>query len=310
VQLLQLRTRVEAAAVKAMVGRRARDDAYGMLLTSGDATVFKPNGQRLLTVLRGVISEAAAGEAYPFLHSLKKHTTANRGAYSGEKREFKVKKNGEVSNTSQTPPIRSCVIGFFDRYPRYPFCGVSPIVVKDPTGWTSTHTMVREVGQAFERHVPDRYARQLAECQKTHPAYVVEGTPFTTMTVNNTVAGGYHTDAGDLKEGLGVMSVLRRGNYRGCHLVIPAYRVAVDLQDRDIILFDVHEIHGNTPFVDAAGEPTDAEGHERISIVYYYRQKMVECLSPLEELERAKKLRGDLVVPEPDETTMNESAIT
>lgn len=292
--LIQLRSKVDDKSVKAMVGRRARDDDYAMLLAHGDATVFKPNGQRLMTVLRGAISEGSADAAYPWLHTLKKHTTANRGAYSGEKREFKIKKNGERSNTSQTPPVRSCVIGHFDRYPRYPFCGTSPIIVKDPEGWTQIQPMVREVSELFKLHARDRWDKQREIATNTHPAYVIADTPFTTMTVNNTVAGGFHTDAGDFKEGLGVMSVLRRGAYRGCNLVVPAYGVAVDLGDRDVILFDVHEIHGNTPFVDAVGEEADPEGHERISIVYYYRQKMVDCLSPAEELERAKKLRGDL----------------
>jgi hypothetical protein len=299
---LQLRSRADKAAVNAAVGRRASAADYGVLLTGRlvDVTVFKPNGMRLLTVLRGAISEEAADKAYPWLHSLKRHVTRNRGVFSGAPRFFRVKKNGERSNKSETLPIRSCVVGHFDRYPpRFPYCNTSPIIVNDPTGWETFKPMAQEAGRLLAQHVPDRFAAQAAQAAKTHPAYVVHDSPFTTMTVNNTHAGGYHRDGGDLKEGFGVMAVLRRGSYKGCHLVVPAYGVGVDLGDRDLILFDVHEVHGNTPFEDAVAPEASPEGHERISIVFYYRERMVECLEPSEELARAQRLRGDPSAPHP-----------
>jgi hypothetical protein len=37
-----------------------------------------------------------------------------------------------------------------------------------------------------------------------------------------------------------------------------------------------------------------------VSVVYYYRTKMQECLSPAEELERAKQLRASLDLSEDD----------
>jgi hypothetical protein len=71
------------------------------------------------------------------------------------------------------------------------------------------------------------------------------------------------------------------------------------MRERDLLLFDVHEVHGNTPLV---GEGPECEpengGHERISVIYYFREKMTDCLSPAEELERAKNLRGSLSAEE------------
>lgn len=309
---VQLRSRVSERAVADMVGRRAAPHDFDLAVT-GESTLYKPDGQRLLTLVRGALSAEAVDEAYAFLHGLRVVTTANRGAYSASERIFKVKKDGTQSRTGTTSPVRSAVVGYFDRYPRYPFCNCSPLVLRDPAGWATCQRMIREVGDLFERTVPDRWARQMEAAARTQPAYVIGGTPFTTMTVNNTFAGGYHTDAGDFRPGFGVMVVLRRGSYRGCDLVVPAYRVGVDLQDRDVIFFDVHEVHGNTPFADAvgpAGRP-DKEGHERISIVFYFRDRMVDCLHPDEELARVKKLRGDLATlddpPDIDETDLEES---
>jgi hypothetical protein len=125
---------------------------------------------------------------------------------------------------------------------------------------------------------------------------VIPGTPFTTLTINNCVSGGFHTDAGDFEPGFGVIAVLRRGSYRGCLLGFPAYGVAADLQDGDVLLFDPHEVHGNTPYEGCVGE--EGKDWERISVVFYYRKKMVDCLSPQEELQRAKTLRGALTPTE------------
>lgn len=150
--------------------------------------------------------------------------------------------------------------------------------------------MIQETARVFEQHAPERYAKQLEAAKRTHPAYVIPETPFTTLTVNNCVSGGYHTDAGDYEPGFGCIAVFRRGSYRGCLLGFPAYGVAVDLKDRDVLLFDPHEVHGNTPFEDTVG--FEGEDWERISIVFYFREKMLECLSPAEELERAKRIRG------------------
>ena len=151
------------------------------------------------------------------------------------------------------------------------------------------------MASAFQQALPRRYAAQEAAARATHPAYVIPGTPFTTLTVNNTIASAYHYDKGDYAPGFGCILVLRRGAYSGGELVLPAYRVGADLQDRDLLLFDVHELHGNLPLV-GEGPPMLPEqgGYERISVVFYFRANMVECLPPEQELERAKLARGGL----------------
>jgi hypothetical protein len=37
-------------------------------------------------------------------------------------------------------------------------------------------------------------------------------------------------------------------------------------------------------------------------MVFYYRSRMVECLAPAEELERAKQMRGNLEVDGEDDS--------
>lgn len=287
--LLQLRSKVDEKSVKALLGKKPERSDFALLLTE-NGTVYKPNGERLLTLIRGGLTEESAKGAYPFLHRLRQYRTTNRGNYSGVPRSKKMKEDGTLSNTNVAAPVCSAIAGYFDRNPRYPYCRETSFVSSDPDSWAECRPMIQEVARLFEQHAPDRYASQAAVAKKTHPAYLIPETPFTTLTINNCVAAAYHLDAGDYKPGFGCISVLRRGQYEGCLLGFPAYGCAVDLQDRDVLLFDAHEVHGNTAFHGTVGE--EGVEFERISVVFYFREKMIDCLSPAKELERVKKIRG------------------
>jgi hypothetical protein len=161
--------------------------------------------------------------------------------------------------------------------------------------------------------VPARYAAQLVEATRTEPDWVIPGTPFTTVTVNNTWPTGMHTDKGDLDAGFSTIAVLRRGGYTGGQLMFPEYRVAVDLADGDLILMDAHEWHANAEircwcFAD---EPERKRlfgwcdtskggcGAERISVVSYFRTEMTKCGTAEDEMARAartRERRGEVVV--------------
>jgi Oxygenase domain of the 2OGFeDO superfamily len=288
--ILQLRSR--APAVEALLGKRA-SPGEARLFVDGDAKLYKPDGQPLLVLRKAAISQEAADAAYPFLRAVRNYRTDNRGNFAAEESQHVLRRDGVRSRSHRSGKVPSAVGGSLDRYARIPFCRQSFFSTQHPAEWAACLPVIQEVAAILRRELPDRYAAQAEAASRTHPAYVIPGTPFTTLTVNNTWAGGYHRDAGDFKPGFGVMCVFRKGVYTGGELVLPAFGVGVDLGDRDVVLFDVHEVHGNTPIVGAepAREPA---GHERISVVFYFREKMVDCLSPAEELEHAKRLRGDL----------------
>jgi hypothetical protein len=147
--------------------------------------------------------------------------------------------------------------------------------------------------------------------RRTDADWMIPGTPFTTVTINNTWPTAVHTDKGDLDAGFSNLTVLRRGSYTGGVFVFPRYRIGFDLHDGDLILMNAHEWHGNTQIVCATcGEKlngyhecertvaplTDAEETriinrvERISVVAYYRTRMVECGTIEDEAEKARVL--------------------
>lgn len=128
---------------------------------------------------------------------------------------------------------------------------------------------------------PERFANQMRMVERTQPEWVIAGTPFTTVTVNNTYPTGVHTDAGDLPEGFGNLAVLRYGEYRGGLFTFPRYRVGIDMQHRDVLICDVHEWHGNTAM------ELLSEDAERISVVCYYRRDAHKCGTAADEAQRA-----------------------
>jgi hypothetical protein len=292
--LVQLRSRVPNIAHRA--GKHVSESEVAILL-NGDAEVYKPNGEPLLILRRGAISKDVCEIAYPALHGLKRYGSGNnRGAYTGAKRPLVRHKDGTISKSThtrdengKTVAVASVIAGYFDRQGgRFPFCRETVFVGKEPEQWSTVMPMVDRVAEVFRATLPARYAKQFALAKQAPKQFVIGKTPFTTLTVNNNVAGAIHQDKGDYKDGFGCISVVRRGTYSGCWLVFPEYAVAADLQDGDLLFFNSHDWHANTPFRDTQ------EGYERISVVYYFRSKMVECGTPAQEIERARKRYGSL----------------
>lgn len=281
-------------AERYLIGKMLDEDDYDVLVT-GNASVYKPDGKLLCRFVKDCIPRDVRDNAIGALKFLGEHPeryrTHHRPAYSGLKKLPYKRADGTYGDpkNSLTELVQSNIIGYFDRVGgRFPFCRQTKFTAQETERWETIIPLAQEVARLFEEHVPDRYRVQKAEADKTHPAFVIDGTPFTTLTVNATVRAGCHYDKGDLKEGFGCINAFRDGLYFGHHLVFPEYRCAVDLQDCDLLFFDPHEMHGNTEM-----HKVD-EDVARTSVVYYFRRRMVECGSPEEEAERAKGRYGEL----------------
>ena len=270
-------------------GRPLTDDDYDVLLV-GDTDVYSPSGKRVACYRRNVVSAEAADTAYPFLRKIAMFRSMNRGLASGGLRRKPIKKDGTVSKTTVTlnretgkaMPVPSAIYGYFDRAPRFPFCRQTSFLAKQVEPWAAVRPLLDQVAAVFADAVPDRHAVQMAHADRTHPDFRIAGTPWTTMTVNKSWPTAMHKDAGDLDAGFSCLVVLRKGQYDGCRLVLPEFRVAVDLRHGDVLYFNAHEWHGNTPMTKGSDDA------ERVSVVLYFRTEMVDCGSAASELQRAK----------------------
>ncbi len=291
---LRLRTKISDDGVREIAGRVLGPRDYDLLLTgSGPVRVRMPDNRPLCVYLPGALSGLFTDDVYQILHSIRQFTTSNRGDASGTKRLRRGGPDNPASRT-ETVPVSSILLGSMDPMGQQRYCRLSSWTGRNLPQWEKLHPPLREIGRLLAAHVPDRHAAQMARVAATRDEWVIPGTPFTTVTVNNTYPTGVHTDKGDLDEGYSTIACLRRGEYTGGQLVFPAYRVAVDLKDGDLILMDAHQWHGNVPIRCACGTerrgacPTCAA--ERISVVAYFRTKVEQCDSVAAEQAKADAL--------------------
>ena len=177
-----------------------------------------------------------------------------------------------ISDTTYANVVNSGIAGWFDRYPRIPYGRATAYTQNHFDKFQMGFPFLQTLDRGFAELLPTRHAAQRAAADKIDPAFLVPGTVFTTITVNKTFRTAAHRDAGDFSNGLSNLLVLsNNGNYSGGYLILPEVRVAVNVRPGDLLLVNNHEyIHGNTPIV------THDEVAERISLVCYLREKMLE----------------------------------
>lgn len=267
------------------VGKVLTEDDFNVTPTR-DCKILKPDGKVLAIYRKGIIPPQLREAAWPILQELKSETTTNRGLASGTPR---VQGPGTRSYAMSVP---SAMLGGFEPQGPRKFCRLTAWTGRETEKYQALWPLLEFIGGRMLADSPDRYAAQMAEVSKTHPDWVIPGTPFSTVTVNNTYPTGVHKDAGDLDSGISTLACFRSGSFRGGVLVFPEYRVGVDMQDGDLLLMDAHSWHGNTDFDPPVkrsmtgkiegGDP----GFERISVVSYFRTKITECDSASTESEK------------------------
>ena len=177
-----------------------------------------------------------------------------------------------VCQTTYANGVMSGIAGWFDRYPRLPYGRATSYTAREPEKFAMAFPFLQQLATGFKDLLPWRYNNQMEAAKKLDPRFLVPETPFTTITVNKSFRTACHFDAGDFTDGLSnLLTLSNNGNYRGCYLVAPEYRVAVNPRPGDLLLINNHEVmHGNTQI-----ELLD-EVAERISLVVYFREKMLE----------------------------------
>jgi len=194
-----------------------------------------------------------------------------------------------VSDTTYANQVLSGIAGFFDRYPRIPYGRATAYTEHHFERYTQCYPFMRKLASKFKELLPRRYAFQESCANKLDPRFRVAGeeTPFTTITVNKNFRTAAHRDAGDLNDGFSNLTVVAKDkNWEGGYLVLPEFRVAVNIRPGDVLLINNHGgIHGNTELKPPAG--MKLEDMERISLVCYFRENMLKLGSW--EYEKTRK---------------------
>ena len=187
-------------------------------------------------------------------------------------------KNAFISDTTYANQVLSGIAGFFDRYPRIPYGRATAYTENNYSRYVKCYPFMQELSDKFQELLPNRFANQVKEADKIDSRFRVAGyhTPFTTITVNKNFRTAAHRDAGDLNKGFSNLTVVAKDKeWEGGYLVLPEYRVAINLRPGDLLLINNHDgIHGNTEMHPPEGKTI--EDMERISLVCYFREKMLQ----------------------------------
>lgn len=277
----------------AMMGKFLKAEDCKTLVTYDCDVYDKESGQCLAKFRKGVIPANIQKVAYNSL-LIAARKSMNRGTAGGEvdgkvSDNYLRKKDGKRSKTNQaSQSVDSGIVGYFDRNPRTPFCRLTAFTQQHLDKFKNSYPIIKFVDKWYSKLMPTYYKKQRSLADRTSQDFVIRDTAFTTVTVNKNYVTAAHKDSGDFKDGFGNLVALRKGKYLGCYLVLVRWGVGFDLQNGDLLMMDVHQVHANTPMI------KDNNKVVRLSLVMYYRENMFKCGSKKQEHENAKtRNKGD-----------------
>lgn len=256
-------------------------------------------------------------------------TSRNRGAAAGPIQEkgvyWKKRKpveinkwstrymqNGKLSKMRVNNLVFSSTLGYFEETPfmKLP-CRLTSYTQRYFENFKTGIPFIQELDKCFKTLTPTEYNKQLERAKK-QPAFRINDTSFSSVTVNRNFRTAVHVDAGDFKEGFGNLSVIERGKYNGGYTIFPRYRIGFNVRTGDYLAMNVHEFHCNTemtetkeqkkyngslPQIHFEDPSTGTLGGEkkftRISFVCYLREKIIDCKSS-EANKYYKKIKLDI----------------
>ena len=261
--------------------------AYFESLHSSGVSIAKQKQNRGTTWQRKKMDEEGyEGTGKDLLNDhLKRIMPMSNAEKASETKKFKA---FYISQTETAFPVMSGIGGYYGRYPRIPYCRTTLYTGADVERWEKCMNYINKTDQFFKELLPTRYAAQKRVAETIDPQLRIGDTAFTTVTINNNFRTACHRDAGDLKEGFGNLSCTGKGEWDGGYTILPEYRVGAKLNPGDVLIMDVHQIHGNTPirekgtgreavFIGNKNNKEKKVNFERISLVCYLRENMTQC---------------------------------
>ena len=219
------------------------------LIIDSDADVYDMSENLLIRFRKNKLSKNKINDFYEnVIDFAKKNPSTNRGSASGSKNK----------NILDNPKIMSNVIGYIDSFsPKQKelmnkknkrmslnvrqtrFNADYPIKFK------KLLPLVKEIDNYYKKYAPSYYKQQIKKANQTN--FKIPGTSFTTITTNVNFQTSIHKDKGDDGDGIGNLSVIEQGKYKGGETCLPQYGVGVDVRTGDVLFINVHEWHGNLP---------------------------------------------------------------
>lgn len=272
----------------ALMNEYASREHYDTVIDE-DTNCYDYYGNPIFFLRKNYIEKDVLEQAYQNMKYAAKPTT-NRGLSSGAVREARVLKSGKQSKslvtvdklTGELANPLSGITGYFDPSGRHDYCRKTAFNIHQKDKFDKAMPLINAVNKGFKDIVPERHEKQYKMVLGTDPYYRIGETAFSTITVNKDYRTTFHKDAGDYAQGFGNLVAYCR-DIEPVYLVLPKFGIAVNIDSNDLLLVDVHQVHGNTEII------KKSENAVRLSFVMYYRQNMYKCLKPSEELKKLQQ---------------------
>lgn len=174
--------------------------------------------------------------------------------------------DGRISKRARSNSVSSQSIGGFDKSPQHP-CRLTHWTKNNLNAYESIFPLCKYISDEYFSYCPDKWLHQYEKYKRCPQEFTIPDTNFSTLTINMDFRTACHRDKGDCKDGLTCFTIKKCGEYSGGELIFPEYRIAINIEQGDLLLFNPHEAHCNNPLV----------GEGRMSFVLYLREKMDQC---------------------------------
>jgi hypothetical protein len=164
-------------------------------------------------------------------------------------------------------PPQSDFLGYFDRTPRKA-CRETAWSLTRPDIFAISEPLAKAVEYVNKTEHCDSWKRQRDFMRTVSEDFKYHDSIYSTMTANFNLQCALHTDRGDFRGGLGNLVVLELGREDSGNQVMPRERVAILVRPTDVLLMNVHHLHGNLPLT---------LGGTRLTAVLYAREHVDEC---------------------------------
>ena len=241
-----------------------------------DCDVYKNNGDLLFKYRKNVIPKKIYKKAYENYLQLGFSKSINRGNASGRfkkgKKQYRTfkKKNKHIYEKDDYS-VNSGIMGYLDSKNWKRPCRKTAFTKNHFSKFQSGLPFIQAIDHQYKKLVSKSYQQQMYESKKSN--YTIDGTCFSTVTVNANFRTALHKDSGDFKNGFGNLCVIedKPNSYTGGYTLFPQYDIGVNVRSGDFLAMNVHEWHCNSSINKKNKNST------RLAFVCYLRNNMYKC---------------------------------
>lgn len=262
IQVVTARKAVSDERMRQLKGTYCGPAAAPRMLTTSTAVKDQETGKLLLLLVKRCVPKDVMMSLDKHLGPASKRQCWDRLSAAGPvrldlhpvgSRQVSTWGAGVPGKRIRSNPVHSIVVG-------YTKSGNASAWTRDhPKQMEAAKNAVQHISKVYKQFCPAQHRVQLSLAHQS--GLQLWNTPFASITVNRSFRTGLHFDR-NCPDTYGLMVVGGDDTFKGGHLLLPQYKLGVDVRVGDMIVFDSQMWHCNTAIRDSKQQP-------RMSYVFY-----------------------------------------